>query len=232
MYVSGLLQAAALDVVTQPGWQTHLRGLRQQLRARRDLLVNSLREHAPTAHIDHVPTGGLNLWVRLPDGTDLDRLARDCERGGVLIAPGTEWFPAEPDRAVPPAQLLRPEPGGLPRRGAHPRRGARPPGTMRLNPGIKWSEVRPGCCPRSPALGGPVVGQHGNRVFGRTELTRLLVATSQGAHAARRQMHLRATALARRALVHRGVVHLSGAVVVGGSVCTARAYGGVHERTT
>ena len=31
MYVSGVLQAAALDVVTQPGWQTHLRGLRQQL---------------------------------------------------------------------------------------------------------------------------------------------------------------------------------------------------------
>ena len=52
MYVSGLLQAAALDVVTQPAWQTHLRGVREQLRARRDLLVDSLREHAPTAHID------------------------------------------------------------------------------------------------------------------------------------------------------------------------------------
>ncbi len=48
------------------------------------------------AHIDHVPTGGLNLWARLPDGTDLDQLAQHCERAGVLIAPGTEWFPAEP----------------------------------------------------------------------------------------------------------------------------------------
>ena len=95
MYVSGVLQAAALDVVTQPGWQTHLRGLRQQLQARRDLLVDSLREHAPQAHVEHVPTGGLNLWARLPDGTDLDQLAQDCERAGVLIAPGTEWFPAE-----------------------------------------------------------------------------------------------------------------------------------------
>jgi DNA-binding transcriptional MocR family regulator len=43
-----------------------------------------------------VPPGGLNLWARLPDGTDLDQLAQDCERAGVLIAPGTEWFPAEP----------------------------------------------------------------------------------------------------------------------------------------
>ncbi|BAS07806.1 transcriptional regulator, GntR family protein [Arthrobacter sp. Hiyo4] len=46
MYVSGLLQAAALDVVTQPGWQTHLRSLRHQLESRRDLLVTSLRQHA------------------------------------------------------------------------------------------------------------------------------------------------------------------------------------------
>lgn len=96
MYVSGLLQSAALEVVTQPGWQTHLRNLRPQLRARRDLLITSLREHVPQAHLAHVPRGGLNLWARLPDGTDLHQLVRDCEAAGVLIAPGTEWFPAEP----------------------------------------------------------------------------------------------------------------------------------------
>ena len=96
MYVSGLLQAAALDVVTQPAWQTHLRGVREQLRARRDLLVDSLRQHAPQAHVEAVPPGGLNLWARLPDATDLDRLGEHCERAGLLIAPGTEWFPAEP----------------------------------------------------------------------------------------------------------------------------------------
>jgi DNA-binding transcriptional MocR family regulator len=96
MYVSGLLQAAALDVVTQPAWQTHLRSLRHQLQSRRDLLITSLREHAPQAHIERVPKGGLNLWARLPDGTDVERLTRDCESAGVIIAAGTEWFPAEP----------------------------------------------------------------------------------------------------------------------------------------
>lgn len=95
MYVSGLLQAAALDVVTQPSWRTHLRGLRQQLGARRDLLVTSLREHAPDAHIAQVPAGGLHLWVRLPDATNLERLVSDCEAAGVMVAPGDEWFPAE-----------------------------------------------------------------------------------------------------------------------------------------
>jgi DNA-binding transcriptional MocR family regulator len=96
MYVSTLLQAAALDVVTQPGWRSHLRTLCQQLRDRRDLLVTALREHAPDAAPDHVPAGGLNLWVRLPDGTDVNGLERDCETEGLIIAPGAEWFPAEP----------------------------------------------------------------------------------------------------------------------------------------
>ena len=114
MYVSGLLQAAALDVVTQPAWQTHLRALRHQLRARRDLLISSLREHAPLAHIDRVPTGGLNLWARLPDGTDLATVARECEVEGVVIAPGDEWFPAEPAGAYVRLNYSGPNPGAFP----------------------------------------------------------------------------------------------------------------------
>lgn len=96
MYVSGILQAVALDVVTQPAWQTHLRAVRQQLAERRDLLITALRRHAPQAHLETVPQGGLNLWLRLPDAVDLPRLVADCERDGVVVAPGDEWFPAEP----------------------------------------------------------------------------------------------------------------------------------------
>jgi DNA-binding transcriptional MocR family regulator len=114
MYVSGLLQAAALDVVTQPAWQTHLRSLRHQLQSRRDLLLTSLREHAPQTHVDHVPKGGLNLWARLPDGTDLERLSRDCEAAGVIIAAGTEWFPAEPAGRFIRLNYAGPNPGAFP----------------------------------------------------------------------------------------------------------------------
>ncbi|QVI27605.1 PLP-dependent aminotransferase family protein [Mycolicibacterium neoaurum] len=96
MYVSGLLQAAALDIVTQPGWQTHRRALRKMLRARRDLLVDAVTTHVPDAMISAVPPGGLNLWVRLPDGVDLDRLVKDTESRGLVIAGGDQWFPAEP----------------------------------------------------------------------------------------------------------------------------------------
>lgn len=114
MYVSGTLQAAALDVVTQPAWRTHLRGLRRQLAARRDLLADALREHAPAAHLEALPQGGLNLWVRLPDATDLLQLVRDCEADGVVVAPGDEWFPAEPTGPYLRLNYAGPNPGAFP----------------------------------------------------------------------------------------------------------------------
>ncbi|MCZ2524106.1 aminotransferase-like domain-containing protein [Streptomyces sp. HB2AG] len=114
VYVSGVLQAVALDVVTQSAWRTHLRSLRHRLAARRDLLVGALREHAPTARVEAVPQGGLNLWVRLPDATDLARLVRDCEEAGVVVAPGNEWFPAEPTGAYLRLNYSGPNPGAFP----------------------------------------------------------------------------------------------------------------------
>ena len=113
-YVSGLLQAAALDIVTQPGWPAHLRSLRRHLAERRDLLVTAVREHAPQADIGHVPAGGLNLWARLPDGTDLPRLVQECERAGLVIAAGTEWFPAEPTGPFVRLNYSGPDPGSFP----------------------------------------------------------------------------------------------------------------------
>ncbi|SFW75322.1 PLP-dependent aminotransferase family protein [Amycolatopsis australiensis] len=113
LYVSGLLQAVALEVVTQPAWRTYRRGLRQQLAARRDLLAGALRDHVPSAHLE-VPAGGLNLWVRLPEQTDVARLARDCEAAGVVVAPGDEWFPAEPTGPYLRLGYAGPAPGSFP----------------------------------------------------------------------------------------------------------------------
>ncbi|WP_408898474.1 PLP-dependent aminotransferase family protein [Nocardioides sp. R1-1] len=114
MYVSGLLQQAALEVVSDPGWRTHLRRLGGQLRERRDLLVAALREHAPSLALDVVPRGGLHLWGRLPDGTDTARLVRDCAAEGVWVAAGDEWFPAEPAAAYLRLTFIGPDPAGYP----------------------------------------------------------------------------------------------------------------------
>jgi DNA-binding transcriptional MocR family regulator len=114
MYVSSVLQAAALDVVSQPGWQTHRRALRQQLRSRRDLLVSALAEHAPNASVEHLPPGGLNLWLRLPDGTDATSVVRQCEQRGLVVANGAEWFPAEPAGPYLRLNYSGPNPGTFP----------------------------------------------------------------------------------------------------------------------
>jgi len=110
-YVSGVLQAVALDVVTQPAWQAHLR---RQLTARRDLLVASLREHAPDTRLDAVPRGGLNLWARLPDEVDLGRVVEECAAAGVVVGPGDEWFPAEPTGHFLRLDYAGPDPGAFP----------------------------------------------------------------------------------------------------------------------
>lgn len=114
LYVSTVLQQAALEVVTDPGWRAHLRRLRTQLRERRDLLVRSLRERAPGLVVGHVPGGGLHLWGRLPAGTPVDRVVRECEQRGVWVAAGTEWFPTE--AAAPYVRLTfsGPDPAGFP----------------------------------------------------------------------------------------------------------------------
>jgi DNA-binding transcriptional MocR family regulator len=95
MYVSGVLQEAALDVVTQPAWRTHLRRLAEQLGDRRDLLIDALTNHAPQVRVETPPRGGLNLWARLPDRTDLPDLISRCSRAGLIVGSGDEWFPAE-----------------------------------------------------------------------------------------------------------------------------------------
>ena len=114
IYVSGALQAVALDVVTQPGWHTHLRHVTEQLGARRHLLLQSLHEHAPQAEVEAVPRGGLNLWVRLPDGVALGPLTRELENRNLLVLPGDELFPTEPTAPYLRMTYAGPEPGNYP----------------------------------------------------------------------------------------------------------------------
>ena len=95
MYVSGVLQAAALDVVTHASWASHLHRLRGSLRARRDLLMVSLADHAPSLGLPPAPAGGLNLWVSLPAGTEEAQVTAAAEAMGLLIPGGRASFPAE-----------------------------------------------------------------------------------------------------------------------------------------
>ena len=96
LYVSGVLQTAALEVVGAPSWPGHLRRMREQLRLRRDSLVALIDELLPAGTLTAVPQGGLNLWLRLPAGVEAPEFVARAAEAGVLVSPGDEWFPAEP----------------------------------------------------------------------------------------------------------------------------------------
>jgi DNA-binding transcriptional MocR family regulator len=94
--VSGPIQEAALEVVHAPAWQRHLRRVREVLAARRDVLAIAVRQHLGESSLALVPSGGIHLWVRLPDAVDDADLARRAADAQVIISPGRRWFPAEP----------------------------------------------------------------------------------------------------------------------------------------
>lgn len=62
--------------------------LRSALAARRDALVESLREHLPEATFA-VPEGGYFVWLRLPGGLDARALAPAAARHAVAYLPGS-----------------------------------------------------------------------------------------------------------------------------------------------
>lgn len=110
MFVSGILQAAAVEVVSDPAWRTHVRRTQQQLRLRRDQLAAAVSEHLGPDALTRLPMGGLNLWVRLPDGTDVFDLNVRARAAGVAFAPGSDWFPTEPNGAYIRLTYSGPEP--------------------------------------------------------------------------------------------------------------------------
>jgi len=114
-FVAGPLQEAALQLVSSHSWTRHLRAMRAELRIRRDALVTAIRETLPAATLTAIPKGGFHLWVKLPDGlSDID-VARAALQRGVIVSPGSHWYPAEAPvpslrltfAAAPPAALRR-----------------------------------------------------------------------------------------------------------------------------
>lgn len=96
LFVSGVLQEAALELLVSPAWRRHRRAVAAELRRRRDALAAALRERLPELALAPLPEGGLHLWARLPDGVNDVALAAEAWRQGVLVSAGRPYFGAEP----------------------------------------------------------------------------------------------------------------------------------------
>ncbi len=96
LFVPGLLQETALQLVTAPSWPRHLRTLQAALKLRRDLLAAALHTSLGAGCLPHLPAGGLHLWVALPDGVSDREVEQSAAARGILVSAGHHWHPAEP----------------------------------------------------------------------------------------------------------------------------------------
>jgi DNA-binding transcriptional MocR family regulator len=101
-FVTRPLQEAAVELVSAPGWERHLRQLSMDLRERAGALAAALVRDRPDWTVTSMPTGGLHLWLQLPAGTDVTVVADQARRAGVTVDSGNRFFAAEP-----PAPYLR-----------------------------------------------------------------------------------------------------------------------------
>jgi DNA-binding transcriptional MocR family regulator len=102
LFVAPVLQQIALDVLTAPGWPRHLGSLRRALRERRDALAAAVGKLLPQCELALIPSGGLHLWLRLPDNCLDTRVVGLAAARGLAISPGRVSFPGEP-----PGEYLR-----------------------------------------------------------------------------------------------------------------------------
>lgn len=93
LLVPALLQYAALETVTSPGWRRSLGQLQRHLAERRKACLEDLARQESLVGPRQPPEGGYHLWLRLPPGCDADVVARAALRHGVAVTPGANYYP-------------------------------------------------------------------------------------------------------------------------------------------
>lgn len=98
-FVSRPLQEAALELISSPSWDRHVRTLATALRDRCAQLAAAVVHDRPDWTVTQLPTGGLHLWISLPVGADDTVTADVARQHGVAISAGRRYFPTEPPAA-------------------------------------------------------------------------------------------------------------------------------------
>lgn len=83
-----LAQAVLLRFAASGRLEAHRRRLVEAGRARLDAVLEACAKHLPEGSMHTRPEGGANLWVRLPEPLDAERLLAKAEEAGVSYLPG------------------------------------------------------------------------------------------------------------------------------------------------
>jgi 2-aminoadipate transaminase len=88
---SGALEQMVLAEYCAPYFTEHVPKLTRALRAKLDSMVEALNEQFGTSAEFEKPTGGIFMWIKLPDQVDTLKLYKSALAAGVAINPGPEW---------------------------------------------------------------------------------------------------------------------------------------------
>jgi 2-aminoadipate transaminase len=72
--------------------------LNVRLKAKWDILIESLEVNFGSAAEFDVPPGGIYLWIKLPEQVDTLKLSEAALKAGIAFNPGSQWS-VDPDAA-------------------------------------------------------------------------------------------------------------------------------------
>jgi 2-aminoadipate transaminase len=99
-----LPQAIVSEFVERGSFEPNLDRVRDELRARRDAMLEALAATQPAGATWSRPAGGYFVWLEL-EGVDTADLARRAEASGVAFVAGPAFFPAGSDGGASSARL-------------------------------------------------------------------------------------------------------------------------------
>jgi len=88
---SGSLEQMMLAEFCPQHFDSHIAQLRPALKKKCDAMMSALRENFGAHAQFEEPTGGIFIWVTLPNHIDTTRLAELALQQGVAINPGADW---------------------------------------------------------------------------------------------------------------------------------------------
>lgn len=86
--VSPIYQETVNRLLSSSSYDRHVRAFRMQLAKNAYFTINLLSDNFPEGTVIFTPSGGYNIWVKMPDDIDMVHFYEQCEKIGVRFTPG------------------------------------------------------------------------------------------------------------------------------------------------
>jgi len=86
--VSPIYQETVNRLLAGSSYERHIRAFKMQLAKNAYFTINLLADNFPEGTSIFTPSGGYNIWVKMPNHIDMDHFYDQCEKIGIRFTPG------------------------------------------------------------------------------------------------------------------------------------------------